>query len=682
MRLLKAKWPLAIGLPLLVLLGFAGLAIWKASRALQRASEEVAAAENLRFTVSRLNRTVPSGVEWISSPAVFNDAGFFEGRLFLCGPSGLVEYSPDGKLVARYRVGFELPAAPLVGMSIGRAADAAEQELYLATAGAGLLAFSEKSSRQILPEASPLRQLTAVLPLPTGGVLLGTEKSGVLVYDGTHLAPFHPQLAKFHITALAGDDSSLWAGTLNDGVIHWHAGQADRFAEAEGLPDPRVLSLAVDGDRTFVGTAMGVAEFRGGKFSRLLAPSFFASSLLVDGETLIVGTLDEGILEVPLAASSKIGPRPRGQEISGRILRLLSAQGNLFALTDSGFFSFNPRGGAWQPIFAREDTLLADRNVTALEFDSSGRLWVGYLDRGLDVLSPTGQQATHIEDDHIFCVNRIVHDPQRDTTDVATANGLVVFDGALREREVLGHNEGLVADHVTDVALTAGAMTLATPAGITFLTATGARSIYTFHGLVNNHVYTLGAEGARLLAGTLGGLSVLDEGQVRMNSNPEFGVVCHPEPAVLSGGRRISAVVFCAQHPATNCRDTANSGLKANWITALAQQVGDEWFVGSYGGGIFRLEASGRCEKFPDATGPFVVNPNAMLATAQRVYAGTMERGLYVYDRSLGRWSDVMAALPSPNVTALAVHNGDLYVGTDNGLIRIPEQNLTSGIRP
>ena len=645
MRLFKTNWAFWLGVALFLFLGFAGWAIWKASRALQRAYEEMAAEENLKFTVSRLNRVVPSDVEWISSPAVFNDAAFFEGRLFLCGPSGLIEYSPEGKQTARYRVGLELPAAPLVGMSIGRAADAAEPELYLATSGGGLLAFNDKALRQIQPEAKPLRRLTAVLPLPTGRVLLGTEKSGVLVYDGTHLAAFLPQLAKFHITALAGDDSSLWAGTLNDGVLHWHAGQADRFAEAAGLPDPRVLSLAVDGNRTFVGTPMGVAEFQGGKFTRVLASSFFASSLLVDGETLIVGTLDEGILEVPLAASSRFGPRPRGQEISGRIVRLLSAQGNLFALTDSGFYSFNPRGSAWRQIFAREDTLLADRNVSALEFDSSGRLWVGYFDRGLDVLSPTGQQATHIEDEHIFCVNRIAHDPRHDTTVVATANGLAVFDAALRQRELLGHNEGLIADHVTDVALTEGGMTLATPAGLTFLTPTGARSIYAFHGLVNNHVYTLGAEGTRLLAGTLGGLSVLDQGQVRANYT------------------------------------TANSGLKANWITALAQ-VGDEWFAGSYGGGIFRLEASGRCEKFPALTGAFVVNPNAMLATNQRVYAGTLDRGLYVYDRSQGRWSDVMQALPSLNVTALAVHNGYLYIGTDSGLIRIPEQNLTSGIRP
>ena len=184
-------------------------------------------------------------------------------------------------------------------------------------------------------------------------------------------------------------------------------------------------------------------------------------------------------------------------------------------------------------------------------------------------------------------------------------------------------------------------MTLATPAGITFLTSGGASSIYAFQGLVNNHVYTLAAEGTRLLAGTLGGLSVLDDGKVRVNYT------------------------------------TANSGLKANWITALAR-VGDEWFAGTYGGGIFRLDPTGRCERFPDASDAFVVNPNAMLATGQRVYAGTLERGLYVYDRALGRWSNVTRALPSPNVTALAVHDGYLYVGTDNGLIRILERDLAT----
>ena len=122
MPLLRPNWVLCIGLSLVILLGFAGMAIWKASRALQRASEEVAAAENLKFTVSRLDRAVPAGIDWISSPAVSSDAAFFAGRLYVCGPSGLMEYSPDGKLMARYRVGLELPAAPSAAVAACKAA--------------------------------------------------------------------------------------------------------------------------------------------------------------------------------------------------------------------------------------------------------------------------------------------------------------------------------------------------------------------------------------------------------------------------------------------------------------------------------------------------------------------------------------------------------------------------------
>jgi hypothetical protein len=48
-------------------------------------------------------------------------------------------------------------------------------------------------------------------------------------------------------------------------------------------------------------------------------------------------------------------------------------------------------------------------------------------------------------------------------------------------------------------------MVLATPAGLTFVDADGARSLYAFEGLVNNHVYALGVQDKTLLAGTLGG---------------------------------------------------------------------------------------------------------------------------------------------------------------------------------
>jgi ligand-binding sensor domain-containing protein len=149
--------------------------------------------------------------------------------------------------------------------------------------------------------------------------------------------------------------------------------------------------------------------------------------------------------------------------------------------------------------------------------------------------------------------------------------------------------------------------------------------------LVNNHVYALAASGDELVAGTLGGISV----------------VRHEMP-------QASYTV-------------ANSGLRHNWITAVAA-VGDEWMVGTYGAGLMRLDQEGHFQPLEGATAPYNVNPNALLATAGRIYVGTMGRGLGVYERATGRWSEVRDGLPSLNVTALTSGNGYLYIGTDNGL--------------
>jgi ligand-binding sensor domain-containing protein len=182
-------------------------------------------------------------------------------------------------------------------------------------------------------------------------------------------------------------------------------------------------------------------------------------------------------------------------------------------------------------------------------------------------------------------------------------------------------------------------MIAATPAGLTFLDSGGSRSLYAFHGLVNNHVYALANSGNRVLAGTLGGLSVLESGIVRASFT------------------------------------TANSTLGHNWITAIVP-VDDEFFVGTYGAGVVRADASGRFARFPDFQPNVEINPGALAATANAVYAGTLNRGLAVYSLASGRWTFIKEGLPSLSVTALAFDRGVLYVGTDNGIVRATEERL------
>jgi hypothetical protein len=141
------------------------------------------------------------------------------------------------------------------------------------------------------------------------------------------------------------------------------------------------------------------------------------------------------------------------------------------------------------------------------------------------------------------------------------------------------------------------------------------------------------------LAGTLGGVSLLRAGSIQRNFT------------------------------------TANSGLKHNWITALAS-VGDDWLVGTYGAGVLRLGADGLVTSTEATANGTIVNPTAMATDGRMVLAGTLGRGLLVGDSSGERWRTVTAGLPSLNVTAVTIHEGMIYVGTENGLVKIEEGKL------
>jgi ligand-binding sensor domain-containing protein len=622
-----------------VVLAGLGFVRWRAQQALNSSEREVASEQNLGFVVRPLPDASDARFEWISSPEVFSQAAEFQGQLYVCGPAGLYEFGPDGKLEKEYHAGKELPSSPLTRIATAVLADSGQPELVIATRSEGLVAFNGSSFRQIRPADAENREITAILPLASGQLLIGTAKQGVLVYDGKHLGPFHPTLSGIHVTELAGDQSDLWIGTIDRGVLHWHGGETDTFGEAEGLPDPQVLSLLAAGERTFVGTPLGVAEFREGHLERVLARGAFAQALGANDDSLFIGTLDQGVVRAPLAAN----PFPAGiahdsQQID-EVVQIFKCADGVYALARQGLYELGDRGGGAKQLIQPAQASLADANVSALSVDAQGKLWVGYFDRGLDIVEADGRHARHVEDDRVFCVNRIVPARAGAATAVATANGLIMFDSDGNERQILTRADGLIADHVTDVAIEPDGMAVATPAGITFLGADGARSLYAFEGLVNNHVYALGASGQELLAGTLGGISVLDQGQIVANYT------------------------------------TANSALGHNWISAVVP-LGREWMIGTYGGGVVRLDDSGKFHSYDIATADFDVNPNAMLVTDSHVYAGSLGQGLYIYDRSSDRWSNLTAGLPSENVTALARDNGFIYIGTDNGLVRVREQDL------
>ena len=643
---------------LLIVAGGGCLAFLHMRSAWKDAEQQVEAEGKLAFELTPW-RAQNAGFVALAAPNHFV-AGVqtAEGTVYLAGPGGVAIYSnPGPELHAQPKVletGIDLPAAPVVALAAGRLRGTSSEQAFAATRGEGVLILSDDagggvSVLQLRPVVETERDVTAVLPLASGDLLIGTQRAGLLIYDGQTLRVFDPALAKAEVTALAADDAGFWVGTRNEGVKHWHAGQMDAFDQVSGLPDAQVDDIAVTEDAVFVATPLGVAEFAGGKPQRVLAKGVFARAVAAGRGKLQIATMDQGVVEVNLSAETRSGHGARGRMPVKRLSASSGSGGEngLLGISDAGLERYEG-DGAWRTVAAAPAYSLADRNVSALHFAADGRLWVGYFDRGLDVLDIASGRASHVEDDHIFCVNRIVADPQRETVDVATANGLVLFDahsGQPREKQVLLRRDGLVSDQVTDVAFARDGMTLATPAGLTMFTPRGAESLYTFQGLANNHVYALAAEpgSGRVMAGTLAGVSMLEDGNVQRNVTLK------------------------------------NSGLKRNWITAIVRvkdASSERWLVGTYGGGVVEMNDAGQISAMDGLPKGAVINPNAMLVTAQHVLAGSLTDGLLVYDRGSRRWSQVTAGLPSKNVTAFAAGDGEIYVGTENGIAHIAEARL------
>ena len=621
---------------ILIVGGIAALAAtfiwWRTEQSLQTSRKLIRNENEIQFTLKPWIPPISSGFEPVSAAATFLDAASFSGKLYVASSNSLLEYAASPPTLNRsFRAGLELPSAPVTALAVGPALDGTGERLYIATNGEGILIFDGQSFVHLRPEQAAMRSITALASTGLSGLLVGTKETGVFRFNGHGLSWLHPNLQKLKVTALAGDIADLWIGTRDKGVGHFLAGQLSFTTEAEGLPDSQVLSLAMAPQAVYAGTPSGVALLRGGKLDRVVAPGFFARSLATYNGGLWIGTLEEGIINVP--------PNGRAQTIpfAVDVRRIVPVGPDWLAVTRSGIFIMAKSKP--ELLLKAPGAILADGNISALSFDSSGRLWVGYFDKGLDVIAADFQSATHIETDSLFCVNRLLVEPNRQRITVATANGLVFLDSSLRIRQTLLRANGLIANHVTDVVPTETGLALGTPSGITFLEPNGTRSLYAFHGLVNNHVYALSREADQLIVGTLGGLSILEKDTVKANLT------------------------------------SANSGLKHNWITAIAS-VGKQHYIGSYGGGVVKLNPTLQIEPFPDMPKDLIINPNAMLVTAKAVYVGTLGRGLGVYNRKQERWRFVEFGLPSPNVTAFTINGDTLYIGTENGLVRVPEKNL------
>jgi ligand-binding sensor domain-containing protein len=280
----------------------------------------------------------------VAVSAEFRAAAEFERQVYICGKSALFRYQ-GGNLSGVWHAGHELPAYPLSVLAVRTGV--VRPELWIGTDGAGILIFDGDGFRQMLPEWVPLRKISSLLPLRNGRMLVGTPTAGLYITDGKTFRLFHPQFAKTEVTALAGDEDQLWVGTRDSGVWRWSGGEALHIIQQ--LPDAQVLSIATHGARAWVGTPVGVAEFSGGNLERHLADGIFAQALAERDGILWIGTVDQGLYELPLAPRAP-RPQPSGRRTeAASIAAFAEADGTLLAVTPQQVISAQTLVGTTPP---------------------------------------------------------------------------------------------------------------------------------------------------------------------------------------------------------------------------------------------------------------------------------------------------------------------------------------------
>ena len=412
-----------------------------------------------------------------------------------------------------------------------------------------------------------------------------------------------------------------------DGLRRVEAGRVVPLA----TPDTWVESVALMDENLVVVTAAGLARGPlGGTVVPVSGGEEVISGVLHEGRFLGVDGTSPGLLR--LDASGKIS-----EEVLPEVpRRLLSSKASLFADTASGIYARGALG--WKLVRPRPPSLPGSAHVSALAH-MGPRLVAGIFDGGLVTANEKDDRLAWraVPGSSAWGVNALL--PAGGVLYVASLRGAARFDGAtLKPLDGPGAAFSLAA----------------TPDGVAIgygqgVLLPGPRLLSAFHGLPGNQVLALAPDSTSgLFAGTPWGLAALEGGRVRWRVGLGEGALPHP------------------------------------WITALALDQ-DVLYVGTYGGGVTRrtaarLQEPGRFEPFPE-TGRLKVSAGCLLVAGGRLYLGTEGAGLLRLSHDRKRFEPVRVALPSPRVTALLASEGALYVGTDEGLVRLPIEEETTATR-
>lgn len=628
---------------LLVLALIAGLAgAWRVKqRADQQLADERARREKqdlIPFEQKLLKPISSKAIEIWQNHQSTRAIARFNDSYFVATDGGLLELDQTGKLVRHYTVLDGLPESDLLSLAVFNS------KFFIGTRTEGLVEFNGSQFHGFRWTDRTPQSIDALFA-DDGRLLIGTRAGGLIEFNGREFKELtvgseHQRLLE--INHLSKDGPRLFAGTFADGLWIEEGGRWSHFTTADGLLSNRIVGVAVANQNLFVATDFGLSVTGNtqARFQTLVTLPSLSSLAVTSGAVVLSKDNGETFsfrTDQEISRAKQVTPIawPRAGNLAGT--RLLAVDKYLWLLSEEGLYRSNGENAfvAWGQ--SDRNRTLTTNLVSALAIDSQARVWAGNFRRGIDVLSSQGTQLAHLESETNREINSLTKDQTSNGILAASSGGLLRFDASLRNTEQWSTKDGLLSNAVLQVAYwdVDGANTLAcaTSKGLSLGARGKLHGLTTVQGLPSNSLYTVLVQGRKTYVGTLGGLAVIEDGRVSR--------------------------VF---------KDT-NSKLTTNWVTALAA-VGNRIFVGTYGGGLFELTASGELRSFAPEVGRVVVNPNAMWSDGSRLFVGTLD-GALVFEPVSQQWTRVKNELPSRNVMSITGSDNYVYFGTTGGIARI-----------
>ena len=592
----------------------------------------------------------------------------FNDSIFVATDGGLVEFGPSGNLLHHYTTLDGLPESDLLSLATFNS------KLFIGTRTSGLVVFDGAHFEGYRWTDRASQSIDALLA-DSRRLLIGTRAGGLIAFDGSQFKEItagaeHKRLLE--ITLLARSGATIFVGTFSDGLWTEDGARWSHFTTADGLLSNRIVGMVADEKSLFVASDFGLATARltnlanntteAGQPQFLSVAALPSLSSLVHHAGKLVLSKDNG---ETFGVSAELDLSPLRRTIPATWNRVTVSTGCKLAILDHDLWLLS-NDGVHRAVVNESDNStirfsrwgeghqsLTSNLISALSVDSQGRLWAGTFRNGIDVLGPPGTLVAHIESESVREINSLVEDAESKKMLAASSAGVVSFSLNLGTTDHLSAADGLLSNSIMQVThlndsnarLDRSMLVLATSKGLSLGMHGKFRGVTTVQGLPSNSLYAVLSHAGKLYVGTLGGLAVLEDGRVSR--------------------------VF---------KDT-NSKLTPNWVTALCA-VGPRVFLGTYGGGVFELTASGELRSFLPETGRAVVNPNAMWSDGSRLFVGTLD-GALVFDLNSQQWIRLSSELPARTVLSITGDEKYVYFGTTAGLARIKRnQNLVNSANP